>query len=443
MSDSPSLQDKINRAAQDAGEYFRTMAHFVGFDAQQTEAIYESRYIIEKHIPEIVSEFYIHLLRYPPTRQFFLSPDGSLNTEYVQMRMQHLANFWRRTAYGPYDDQYARYIDYVGRAHTQRGADPNIDIAERYVIGQIGFMQHSISEALSRELHPIDPAWEIRALKAWNLLMMVLLEMLARVYHEDELLEAPAALSPVNVDEVKELAINSYEMSVGLHKLLETSQVFYVADQAEIPTGQRKIVKIMGLSVGIFHHNSGWYAVRNQCLHAGGPVAEGPLRGETLVCPWHGYQYDLSSGQLLSDPSARLEMYPVELQDNKVFINLPITTYTPPQIPPEAPTPAAAALAKNEFRLSEIGVGQAGKVEVAGEPVAVFNVAGSYFAVQGRCSHAGGPLSEGRLEGTLVTCPWHGACFDLRDGSVQRGPARQALRVYPVTVDKEIGRVEP
>jgi nitrite reductase/ring-hydroxylating ferredoxin subunit len=199
----------------------------------------------------------------------------------------------------------------------------------------------------------------------------------------------------------------------------------------------------MDLSVGIFHHHSGWYAVRNHCLHAGGPVAEGPLRDETLVCPWHGYQYDLSSGKLLSDPAARLEMYPVELQDGKVFIHLPIQTDRPPQFPSEAPTPARPALAKNEFRLSEIGEGQAGVVEVAGETVAVFNVAGSYYAVQGRCSHAGGPLSEGRLEGAIVACPWHGACFDLRDGSVQRGPARQALRVYPVTVENEIGRVEP
>jgi len=150
MEPSQSLQEKISHGARDAGDYFRNMAQFVGFDKKQAEAIYESRYIIEKYIPELVTQFYVHLLRYPPTRKFFLKPDGSINEDYVQFRMSHLTNYWRRTAYGPYDDDYARYIDYVGLAHTKRGADPNIDIAERYVIGQVGFMQQAISDALGR-----------------------------------------------------------------------------------------------------------------------------------------------------------------------------------------------------------------------------------------------------------------------------------------------------
>jgi len=90
--------------------------------------------VIEKHIPSIVADFYANLLRYPPTRKHFLSPDGSLNEDYLQKRRLHLTNFWRRIASGEYDDNYARYVDYVGRAHTSHGADPNI-LARAYETG--------------------------------------------------------------------------------------------------------------------------------------------------------------------------------------------------------------------------------------------------------------------------------------------------------------------
>jgi hypothetical protein len=136
------------------------MAEFIGFTDKDASAIHESGLVIEKHIPEIVAQFYTHLLSYPPTRTHFLKADGTVDQEYLQLRMHHLTNFWRRTASGKYDDDYARYVDYVGRAHTSHGADPNIYIAERYVIGQVGFMQHGISQALTQELHEYDPIWK-------------------------------------------------------------------------------------------------------------------------------------------------------------------------------------------------------------------------------------------------------------------------------------------
>lgn len=118
-----SREEKIKRGAEDAGRYFRYIAEFVGFTQDDANTIKESGLIIEKYLPEIVSQFYAHLLRYPPTRKHFLKKDGTIDRDYVQLRMHHLTNFWRRTAAGKYDDDYARYIDYVGRAHTSHGAD--------------------------------------------------------------------------------------------------------------------------------------------------------------------------------------------------------------------------------------------------------------------------------------------------------------------------------
>jgi nitrite reductase/ring-hydroxylating ferredoxin subunit len=95
-------------------------------------------------------------------------------------------------------------------------------------------------------------------------------------------------------------------------------------------------------------------------------------------------------------------------------------------------------MAENEFRLSEVPPGSA--LLVGG--MAVFNVAGIFCATQAKCTHRGGPLSEGKLEGSTVTCPWHGAQFNVCTGAVLRGPATEPINIYPVMVEGELGRVE-
>jgi nitrite reductase/ring-hydroxylating ferredoxin subunit len=71
-------------------------------------------------------------------------------------------------------------------------------------------------------------------------------------------------------------------------------------------------------------------------------------------------------------------------------------------------------------------------VEVAGRPIAVFNLGTQLAAIDSKCSHVGGPLEEGLVSGSNVTCPWHGSEFDLLTGQVKRGPALKPLRAYPV-----------
>jgi uncharacterized protein YbjT (DUF2867 family)/nitrite reductase/ring-hydroxylating ferredoxin subunit len=95
-------------------------------------------------------------------------------------------------------------------------------------------------------------------------------------------------------------------------------------------------------------------------------------------------------------------------------------------------------LADNEFRVGEV---PPGSVLLLGD-VAVFNVDGGFCATQAMCPHRQGPLSEGTLDGSTVTCPLHGAQFNVWTGAVLRGPARDALKTYAVTVDGDVGRVE-
>jgi nitrite reductase/ring-hydroxylating ferredoxin subunit len=84
--------------------------------------------------------------------------------------------------------------------------------------------------------------------------------------------------------------------------------------------------------------------------------------------------------------------------------------------------------------LDELPPGSAKEVEHEGRIYALFNVGGVISAIDGVCPHQGGPLAEGRLEGTSVTCPWHGWRFDVRTGKTALG-LKIKQPVYEVKVE--------
>ena len=93
-------------------------------------------------------------------------------------------------------------------------------------------------------------------------------------------------------------------------------------------------------------------------------------------------------------------------------------------------------------KTDEIAPGQARRVEVHGRRLALFNVDGSYYAIDDTCTHKGGSLSEGAIAGEEVTCPWHGAKFNIRTGEVIGPPARQSVARYSVRVTETDIEVE-
>jgi len=93
-------------------------------------------------------------------------------------------------------------------------------------------------------------------------------------------------------------------------------------------------------------------------------------------------------------------------------------------------------------RASEIAPGQARAVEVEGKRIALFNVDGTFYAIDDTCTHEGGPLSEGMLADTEVTCPWHGAVYDVTSGAVLAAPAPRDVARYNVRVEGEDIEVE-
>ena len=84
-------------------------------------------------------------------------------------------------------------------------------------------------------------------------------------------------------------------------------------------------------------------------------------------------------------------------------------------------------------KTSEVPQGGGKAVSVGGQKVAIFNAGGSFHAISDACAHRGGPLSEGTLEGSTVTCPWHGWSYDVTTGSAVHQAA--SVKTYPVKVE--------
>jgi nitrite reductase/ring-hydroxylating ferredoxin subunit len=91
--------------------------------------------------------------------------------------------------------------------------------------------------------------------------------------------------------------------------------------------------------------------------------------------------------------------------------------------------------------VSDVPPGRSIEVMADDQVVALFNVDGKFYALDGVCPHAGGPLGEGTLRGTIVTCPWHGWQFDVTNGQNCLN-ARVTHKSFPVGVDGDDVLVE-
>lgn len=86
-------------------------------------------------------------------------------------------------------------------------------------------------------------------------------------------------------------------------------------------------------------------------------------------------------------------------------------------------------------RIGDIAPGKVAYAEVDGQRLAICNADGVFYAVDDVCSHDGGSLDQGELQGTNIECPRHGARFDIRTGKVTALPAIRPIKAFPVRVD--------
>lgn len=83
---------------------------------------------------------------------------------------------------------------------------------------------------------------------------------------------------------------------------------------------------------------------------------------------------------------------------------------------------------------ADITPGTGKVVQADGKTIALFNFGGTFFALNNSCTHVGGPLGEGKVDGNIVTCPWHGSKFEIKTGKVVGPPATRNVASYRTEV---------
>jgi len=95
-----------------------------------------------------------------------------------------------------------------------------------------------------------------------------------------------------------------------------------VASLSELAPGAAKAVEVKGKAIALFNVEGTIYATDNTCLHQGGPLGEGELMGEVVICPWHQWEYNVRTGEMVGNSSVKLATYPVQVEgiDIKVAV---------------------------------------------------------------------------------------------------------------------------
>jgi nitrite reductase/ring-hydroxylating ferredoxin subunit len=96
-----------------------------------------------------------------------------------------------------------------------------------------------------------------------------------------------------------------------------------VATIDEIPPGTGKTVEVHGIWIALFNVGGSFYAVDNTCPHAGGPLGEGHLTGDAVECPWHGWQFNVRTGERTGNPNFTVACCPVRVEGHEVQVALP------------------------------------------------------------------------------------------------------------------------
>lgn len=94
-----------------------------------------------------------------------------------------------------------------------------------------------------------------------------------------------------------------------------------VAMTHELAPGQGKLIEVDDKRIALFHVGDRYFAIDDMCPHRGGPLSEGDLEGETVVCPWHGAIFDLATGAVSRFPAAvGVTTYAVRVQGEQIEI---------------------------------------------------------------------------------------------------------------------------
>src|ERR1700679_223409 len=93
------------------------------------------------------------------------------------------------------------------------------------------------------------------------------------------------------------------------------------ARKDDIPAGTIREFQVEGQTIAIANVGNKYYAIHNTCLHRGGPLAQGVLKGNVVTCPWHGWQYDVTTGKVANNPAVGVGCFRLEVRGEDVWVD--------------------------------------------------------------------------------------------------------------------------
>lgn len=90
----------------------------------------------------------------------------------------------------------------------------------------------------------------------------------------------------------------------------------------DIQDGSGITVELEGKSIAVFNSNGKFYAIDNTCKHRGGPLGEGSLDGNVVTCPWHGWQFDITNGNCVTNPAGKINGYALKIERENILIEI-------------------------------------------------------------------------------------------------------------------------
>jgi nitrite reductase/ring-hydroxylating ferredoxin subunit len=98
------------------------------------------------------------------------------------------------------------------------------------------------------------------------------------------------------------------------------SEFIRVVAVAELPPGKCMEALVAGTAMALFNVDGVFFAISNTCVHRGGPLGQGVLDGKLVLCPWHAWAYDVTTGQSDVNPDLKVARYETKVEDGQVLV---------------------------------------------------------------------------------------------------------------------------
>ena len=107
-------------------------------------------------------------------------------------------------------------------------------------------------------------------------------------------------------------------MSVGAERFVRVGRV------ADVPQGGAEVFSVDGRRIAVYRLEDSFYAIDDICTHDGGPLAEGEVEGDEVICPRHGARFSIKTGAALTFPAVTpVDRYPVRVEGDDLLVGLP------------------------------------------------------------------------------------------------------------------------